>query len=161
MSRFSIGVALGGAAVYFFDPLQGGDRRRRLQSLWRENHDTANQVGAGVSRAAESMRPLVRRMRRGLEQRDWADDAATSWVPALTGVLVASAVGGSLVYLLDSQNGPLRRKRIVTFVGAKRNGLKQRIRNVQNAAETVRPRVNSAFADASKMAEAAMARGRA
>ncbi|HZQ49191.1 MAG TPA: YtxH domain-containing protein [Candidatus Dormibacteraeota bacterium] len=159
MSRFTIGVALGGAAVYFFDPLQGEDRRRRMQSLWRENHETANQVGAGVSRAADSMRPLVRRMKRGLEQRNWADDAATSWGPALTGVLVASAVGGSLVYLLDPQNGPARRKRIVTFVGEKRSGLRQQIRNVQDAAETVRPRINGAVAGVSRMAEVAMARG--
>jgi len=160
MSRFSIGVALGGAAVYFFDPLQGEDRRRRVQSLWRENRDTANQVGAGVSQAAESMRPLVRRMKRGLEQRDWADDAAASWVPALTGVFVASAVGGSLVYFLDPQNGPVRRKRILTFLGDKQSAIKQRIRHVHDAAETVRPRMKNAVADASKTAEAIMARGR-
>jgi hypothetical protein len=49
MSRFTIGAALGGAAVYFFDPLQGEDRRQRVQSLWRENRDTALQVGGGVS----------------------------------------------------------------------------------------------------------------
>ncbi len=51
MSRFAIGAALGGAAVYFFDPLQGEDRRRRVQSLWRENRDTAHQVGAAVVNA--------------------------------------------------------------------------------------------------------------
>src|SRR5579859_8256045 len=160
MSRFTIGAALGGAAVYFFDPLQGEDRRRRVQSLWRENRDTANQVGAGVSHAAESMRPLVRRMKRGLERRDWAEDAAASWALALTGIFVASAVGGSLVYFLDAQNGPVRRKRIFTFLGEKQSALKQRIRNVQNVVETARPRMKSAVADVSKSAEAVMARGR-
>jgi len=160
MSRFTIGMAVGGAAVYFFDPQQGEDRRRRVQSLWRENRDTANQVGAGVSQAAESMRPMVRRMRRGLEQRDWSDDAAASWRPALAGIFVASAVGGSLVYLLDPQNGSVRRKRILTFLGERQSALKQQIRNVQDAAETVKPRVQSAVADASKTAQTVMAKGR-
>ena len=160
MSRFTIGAALGGAAVYFFDPLQGEDRRRRVQSLWRDNRDTANQVGAGVSQAAESMRPLVRRMKRGFEQRDWVDDVSVSWALALMGVLVAAAVGGSLVYLLDAQNGPVRRKRILTFLGDRQSALKQRVRHVQNAAESVGPRIKSAVADASKTAETVMAKGR-
>jgi len=160
MSRFTIGAALGGAAVYFFDPLQGEDRRRRVQSLWRENRDTAHQVGAGVSQAAESMRPLVRRMKRGLEQKDWADDARSSWVPTLTGVFAAGVFGGALVYVLDPRNGPDRRKRILMLLGDTQSAIKQRIRNVQNAADTVRPRVKSAVADASKTAETVMAKGR-
>jgi len=160
MSRFTIGAALGGAAVYFFDPLQGEDRRRRVQSLWRENRDTANQVGAGVTHAAESMRPLVRGMKRGLEQRDWADDAAASWMPALTGIFVASAVGGSLVYFLDPQNGPDRRKRILMFLGDRQSAIRQRIRGVRNAADAVRPRMKNALGDASRTAEAVVARAR-
>jgi gas vesicle protein len=157
MGRFTIGAALGGAAVYFFDPLQGEDRRRRVQSLWRENRDTAQLVGAGVSQAADSMRPLVRHVRRGLEQRDWADDAAASWVPGLTSVFVASAIGGALVYVLDPQNGPDRRKRILMFLGDTQGAINRRIRNVQDAARTAGPRVKNAVADASKTAEAVMA----
>lgn len=157
MGRFTIGAALGGAAVYFFDPLQGEDRRRRVQSLWRENRDTAHQVGAGVTQVADSMRPLVRHVKRGLEQRDWADDAAASWVPALTSIFVASALGGALVYVLDPQNGPDRRKRILMFLGDKQGVLKQRIRNAQNVAKTARPRVKNAVADASKTAGAVIA----
>jgi gas vesicle protein len=161
MSRFTIGVALGGAAVYFFDPLQGEDRRERLLSLWRENRDTAHQVGAGVSQAADSMRPLVRHVKRGLEQRDWADDATASWVPAVTGMFVAGAAGAALVYVLDPQNGGRRRQRIRMFIGDRQSALKQRLRNVQNAADTVSPRVKSAVAGASKRAEAVIATGRA
>jgi|ERR1700693_1282287 len=160
MSRFTIGAALGGAAVYFFDPLQGEDRRRRLQSLWRENRDTALQVGGGVSQAAESMRPLVRRMKRGIKQGDWAEDAGASWVPAVTGIFVATAFGGALVYFLDPQNGLVRRKRILTFLGEEQGALKEGIRSVQKAAATVRPRAKHAVAEASKAAEDVMAKGR-
>lgn len=154
MSRFTIGAALGGAAVYFFDPLQGEDRRRRVQSLWRENRDTARQVGAGASQVADSMRPLVRRVKRGLEQRVRTDDTAAGWVPALTSILLASVFGAALVYVLDPQSGPDRRKRILMFLGDEQGALKQRIRNVQSATRAARPRVKSAVAGASKAAEA-------
>jgi hypothetical protein len=160
MSRFTIGAALGGAAVFFFDPLQGEDRRRRLQSLWRENRDTAHQVGAGVSQAAESMGPLVRRMKRGLEQRDWAEDARASWAPGVAGILVASAFGAGLVYFLDPQNGPVRRKRVITFLGEDEGALKQGIRSFQKVAGAIRPRVRHTVAEVSRAAEELMAIGR-
>lgn len=160
MSRFTIGAALGGAAVYFFDPLQGEDRRRRVQSLWRENRDTASQVGGGVSRAAASMRPWVGRVRRRLDQGDWAEDSGRSWVPAVTGVVVATALGGALVYFLDPQNGLVRRKRILTFLGKEQGGLKKGIRSVQKAAGTVRPWAKHAVSEASKAAEDVMVKGR-
>ena len=160
MSRFTIGIALGGAAVYFFDPLQGEDRRRRVQSLWRENRDTARQVGGGVTQAAESMRPVVGRVRRRLEQGDWAEDAGRSWVPALTGVVIATAFGGALVYFLDPQNGLVRRKRIVTFVGQEQGAVKEGIRSVQKAAGAVRPWAKHAAADASRAAQVVIAKGR-
>jgi hypothetical protein len=70
MDRITIGAALGGAAVYFLDPQRGEDRRRRVQSFWRENRDTTFEVGDEVSQAAESMRPLVRRMKRGFGRGD-------------------------------------------------------------------------------------------
>lgn len=160
MSRFTFGAALGAAAVYFFDPLQGEDRRRRVQSLWSENRDTALQVGGGVSQAAESMRPLVRRMKRGLEQGDWADVAARSWVPAVSGVVIATAFGGALVYFLDPQSGLVRRKRILTFLGNEQGALKDSVRSVQKAAGTVRPWAKHAVGAASKAAEDVMAKSR-
>ena len=89
MDRVTIGAALGGAAVYFFDPQQGEDRRRRVQSLWRENRDTALEVGGGMSQAAESMRPLVRRVKRGLGRGDWGEAGGPNWVPRVTGIVIA------------------------------------------------------------------------
>jgi gas vesicle protein len=160
MSRFTLGAALGGAAVYFFDPSQGEDRRRRVQSLWRENREAAYQVGAGVSQATESMRPLVRRMRRGLEQRDWVETAGASWMPAVIGIFVASAVGGALVYFLDPQNGLGRRNSVLTHLGEGQGALKQGMRSVRKAAGTVGPRAKQAVSDVSRVAEEVMAIGR-
>jgi hypothetical protein len=57
MDRITIGAALGGAAVYFLDPQRGEDRRRRVQSFWRENRDTTFEVGDEVSQAAECLDP--------------------------------------------------------------------------------------------------------
>jgi hypothetical protein len=160
MSRFAIGAALGGAAVYFLDPLQGEDRRQRIQSLWLENRDTALQVGGGVSQAAESMRPLVRRMKRGLKQRNWAEDTGASWLPAVTGIFVATAFGGALVYFFDPQNGLARRKRTLAFLGKEQSALGEGIRSVQRAAGTVRPWAMNAVAETSKTAKEVMAKGR-
>lgn len=148
MSRFTIGAALGGATVYFFDPTQGEERRRRLQSLWRENRDTAHQVGAGVSQAAETMRPLARRVRRGLEQGDWVENSGAGWASVLAGMFVATALGGAAVYLLDPQNGPVRRKRMRTFMHQEKSALGGGIRSVKNAVGTVGSRVTHAVAEA-------------
>jgi len=136
MNRMTIGAALGGAAMYLFDPQQGEDRRRRIQSLWRENRDTALEVGGGVSQAAESMRPLVRRMKHGLERGDWAERDGPNWVPLVTGVVVSTAFGGALVYFLDPENGLVRRQRVVSFFGEQQSALKGRFRSVQKAAKT-------------------------
>jgi hypothetical protein len=160
MSRFTIGVALGSAAVYLFDPLQGEDRRRRVQSLWRENRDTALEVGGGVSKAAESMRPLVRRMKRGLDQGDWAEAAGVNWVPAVTRIAVATAFGGALVYFLDAQNGLVRRRRILTFLAGEHGAIKGGFRSVQKAAETVIPWARHAVGEASEAVENVRAMGR-
>lgn len=135
MSRFKIGVVLGSAAVYFFDPQQGEDRRRRVQSLWRENRDTAREVGGGVSKAAESMRPLARRMRRGLQQRHWAEDAGASWAPAVTGIAFATAFSAALVYFLDQKSGLVRRQRVLTFLAGKQDAFEGGFRGVQEAAK--------------------------
>jgi hypothetical protein len=160
MSRFTIGAAVGAAAVYFFDPLQGEDRRLRLQSLWRQNRDTALEVGGGVAKAAESMQPLVRRMKRGLEQRDWAQDAGASWVPAVTGIVVATAFGGAFVYFLDPQNGLVRRKRVGRFLGEERGAFKEGFRRVQKAAGTVKPWAWHAVDEVSKAVEEVRVKGR-
>src|SRR5665213_3022698 len=128
MNRMTIGAALGVAAMYLFDPQQGEDRRRRIQSLWRENRDTALEVGGGVSQDAESMRPLVRRMKRGLARGDWVVVDGPNWVPLVTGVVVSTAFGGALVYFLDPENGLVRRQRVGSFVGKEQGKIKGRFR---------------------------------
>lgn len=115
MDRITIGAALGGAAVYFLDPQRGEDRRRRVQSFWRENRDTAFEVGGGVSQAAESVQPLVRRVKRGFGRGDWTEGGGPNWVPGVTGIIVAAALGGALMYFLDPENGPRRRQRVLSM----------------------------------------------
>lgn len=113
MDRITIGAALGGAAVYFLDPQRGENRRQRVQSLWRENRDTAFEVGDEVSQAAESIRPLVRRVKRGFGRGDRTEVGGPSWVPGVAGIIIAAALGGALIYFLDPENGPSRRQRVL------------------------------------------------
>ncbi len=115
MERIAIGAALGGAAVYFLDPQRGEDRRRRVRSFWRENRDTAFELGGGVSHAAESMRPLVRRVKRGFRRGDWTGGGGPNWVAGVTGIIIAAALGGALVYFLDPENGQGRRQRVLSI----------------------------------------------
>lgn len=160
MSRFQIGVALGAAAVYFLDPQNGEDRRRRVESLWRENRDTARQVGGGVTQAAESVRPLVGRVKHRLEHGTWSEDSGASWAPALGGVVAATALGGALAYFLDPQSGPVRRKRVLTFLEKEQGPVKEGFRSVQKAAGTVKPWAKRAVNEASKAAHEARAQAR-
>ena len=153
MSRFKIGVVLGSAAAYFFDPQQGDDRRRRVQSLWRENRDSAREVGGGVSKAAESMRPFARRIRRGLQQRNWAEDAGANWAPAVTGIAVATAFGATLVYFLDQKSGLVRRQRVLTFLARTQDAFETGFRSVEKTAK-------HAVGEVSEAAENVIAMGR-
>lgn len=160
MSRFTIGAALGAAAVYFFDPQQGENRRGRVQSLWRENRETVDEVRGGVAQAAESMRPLVRRARRRIERGDWAEDAGANWAPVAAGFFVATAFGGAVMYFLDPKNGLVRRQRVLTFLGEEQGTLKEGFRSVQKAAGTVKPWARHAVEEASKAAEDLRVKGR-
>jgi hypothetical protein len=114
MDRITIGAALGGAAVYFLDPQRGEDRRRRVQSFWRENRDTAFEVGGGVAQAAESVRPLVRRVKRGFGRGEWTERSGPNWAPRVTAIIIAAALGGAVMYFLDPENGPRRRQRVLS-----------------------------------------------
>jgi hypothetical protein len=114
MDRITIGAALGGAAVYFLDPQRREDRRRRVQSFWRKNRDTALEVGGGVSQAAESVRPLVRRVKRGFGRGDWTEGGRPNWVPGVTAIVIAAALGSAVMYFLDPENGPRRRQRVLS-----------------------------------------------
>jgi len=110
MNRLAIGAALGGLAVYLYDPELGGGRRDRLSSIWQENRDTAMQAGRAASGTIESARPFARRMTRAIGSTDWASAferprrAAT--LPRLIG---AAALGGVAVYFMDPAKGSQRR----------------------------------------------------
>jgi hypothetical protein len=111
MKRLAMGAALGGLAVYLYDPELGEERRERLFSLWREYRGSAVQAGRAASEAAESARPLARRVTKAIGRRDWArafDRGRPSVsLPKLIG---AAAIGGTLVYFLDPVNGSERRQ---------------------------------------------------
>jgi gas vesicle protein len=110
MNRLTMGAALGGLAVYLFDPESGEERRERLLSLWRENRGSAAQAGRVVSQAAESARPLARRMTKAVGRGDWtaAFDRGRPAI-SLPKLIGAAAVGGALVYFVDPAKGSERR----------------------------------------------------
>ena len=110
MNRLTMGAVLGGVTVFLFDPELGEERRERLLSLWRENRDSAVQAGRAVSQAAESARPLARRMTEAVGRRDWtaAFDRGRPAV-SLPKVIGAAALGGALVYFVDPAKGSERR----------------------------------------------------
>jgi hypothetical protein len=58
-SRLLLGALLGGAAVYFFDPVNGPERRARLRARWEQNREpilnTANQVATTAREGATQL----------------------------------------------------------------------------------------------------------
>jgi hypothetical protein len=130
MNRLAIGAALGGLAVYLYDPELGARRRDRLSSMWEENRDTALQAGRAASDTFESARPMARRVTKAIGRADWASAfdrprrAAT--LPRLVG---AAALGGIAVYFMDPTKGSERR---LSALAAGR-------RVVQRVAEAVQP----------------------
>jgi hypothetical protein len=110
MKRLAIGAALGGLAVYLYDPELGAERRARLSSLWMENSASALQAGRAASQTIESARPLARRMTKAVGRGDWAQAFGrvrpSASLPRLLG---AAAVGGVLVYFMDPVKGSERR----------------------------------------------------
>jgi hypothetical protein len=110
MNRLTMGAALGGLAVYLFDPESGEERRERLLSLWRENRGSAAQAGRVVTQAAESARPLARRMTKAVGRSDWtAPFDRRRPAVSLPKLIGAAAVGGALVYFMDPAKGSERR----------------------------------------------------
>src|SRR5487761_155904 len=142
MNRLAMGAALGGLAVYLYDPELGEERRERLFSLWQENRGSAVQASRAVSQAAESARPLARRVTQAVGRGDWAEAfdrrRPAASLPKLIG---AAAVGGALVYFLDPVKGSERRH---STLEASRRAARQ-------MAKAVRPhagRVSDQVADA-------------
>jgi gas vesicle protein len=140
MNRLTIGVALGGLAVFLFDPESGEERRERLLSLWRQNRAGAVQAGRAVSQAAESARPLARRMTKAVGRGDWAE-AFDRGRPAvsLPKLIGAAVMGGALVYLLDPVKGSERRQRLLSAWREKRRSTLEAARQ---AAKAVTPRAD-------------------
>jgi hypothetical protein len=68
----AIGAALGGLAVYLYDPDLGVERRGRLSSFWRDNQASALEAGRAASQTLESARPIARRVTRAVGRGDWA-----------------------------------------------------------------------------------------
>jgi gas vesicle protein len=153
MKRLAIGAALGGLAVYLYDPSLGGERRDRLSSLWRENRDNRMQVGRAASQAADSVRPLARRMTKAVGSGDWAKAVnPRRHAASLPLVIGAVAVGGALVYFLTPVKGAERRQRVLS--AWRENGhatMEAGRRAARQTAEAVKPvvsRVSDGVADA-------------
>ena len=138
-------LALGGLAVYLFDPELGEERRERLFSLGRENLGSAVQAGRAAPQAAESARPLARRMTKAVGRGDWAKafDRGRPSV-SLPKLIGAAAVGGTLVYFLDPVHGSERRQWLLSRLEAGRQAARQTV----NAVKPQAGRVSDQVADA-------------
>jgi gas vesicle protein len=153
MKRLTMGAVLGGLAVYLFDPELGEERRERLSSLWRENRGSVVQAGRVASQAAESARPLARRMTKAVSRGDRVE-AFDRGRPAvsLTKLVGAAAIGATLVYFLDSVKGSERRQRLLSAWQEKRHSTLEAVRQAaRQTAKAVKPhagRVGDQVADA-------------
>ena len=110
MNRIAIGAALGGLAVYLYDPELGEHRRGRLSSLWQENRNGVLEAGRTASQTIDSARPVARRITKAISRRDWplVIDRGQPAV-SLPGLIGAAAFGGAVVYFMDPVKGSARR----------------------------------------------------
>jgi gas vesicle protein len=153
MNRLAIGAALGGLAVYLYDPEMGEARRERLLSLWRENREGAERAGRSATQAVESAGPLARRMTKAIGRGDWVEalnrPRRAASLPTLIG---ASVIGGLLVYFLDSSKGSERRQWLLaTWQERRHSTLEAGRQAARHTAKTVKPvasRVGDQVADA-------------
>jgi hypothetical protein len=117
LNRWSAGALCGGLAVYFLDPDLGERRRRRLTAVWRENEGTAREAQQLAVRAAAQMEPLARQLTGGR----WPVREETRMEAGGVGrLLVGTALGATLIYFFDPDNGPARRRRAISFLQEKR-----------------------------------------
>jgi hypothetical protein len=154
MNRIAMGAALGGLAVYLYDPEFGEQRRGRLSSLWREKREGAMQAGRAAGDVVESARPLAQGVTRVLGRRDWMGSLGRGRPAAsLPKLIGAAAIGGALVYFLDPAKGSQRRERLLSAGRAKglsaleiaRQGVRQAADAVKPRADRVRDQVADAF----------------
>jgi gas vesicle protein len=148
MKRLAMGAAVGGLAVYLFDPELGEERRERLLSLWRENRRSAVQAGRAASRAVESARPVVRHMSKAVDRGDWAE-AFNRGRPAasLPKLIGAAAFGGAVVYFMDPVHGSERRQWLLSRLEAGRQAARQRVKAVKSHAGRVSDQVADGVED--------------
>ena len=59
MRKLLLGMIIGGAAVYFLDPENGGERRARLSGMWRERKDTVLEAARTTASTVTSVRQEV------------------------------------------------------------------------------------------------------
>jgi hypothetical protein len=142
MKRIVLGAALGGLAVYLYDPELGENRRARVSSLWQENRNSALQAGRTASETIDSARPLVRRITKAIGRGRWPvvierGRRATT----LPGLIGAAAVGGAVVYFMDPVKGSARR---MSALDAGRRAVRQ----IASITEPVRGRVGDQVTDA-------------
>lgn len=142
MNRLAIGAALGGLAVYLYDPEHGENRRERLSSLWQENRAGVLRAGHAAADTIESGRPLARRITKAVDRRDWAValDRGRSGA-GLSRIVGAAALGGALVYFMDPAKGSARR---ISALDAGR----QAARQVADMVKPVQARVGDRIAGA-------------
>jgi hypothetical protein len=142
MKRIALGAALGGLAVYLYDPELGENRRGRVSSLWQENRNSALQAGRTASETIDSARPLARRITKAIGRGRWPvvierGRRATT----LPGLIGAAAVGGAVVYFMDPVKGSARR---MSALDAGRRAVRQ----IASITEPVRGRVGDQVTDA-------------
>lgn len=144
MNRIAIGAALGGLAVYLYDPESGEDRRRRLFSVWREKRENALQAGRAAGEAVESARPLAGGVARMLGRRGWMKNLERGRPTAsLRKLIGAAAIGGALVYLLDPAKGSERRQRLLSAWQEKvPSALEMARQGARQMAEAVKPHLD-------------------
>lgn len=137
MKRLAMGAALGGFALYLFDPALGEERRERLLSHLRVYRGSAVQAGRAASQAAESARPLARRVTKAVGRGDWAE-ALNRGRPSvsLPKLIGAAAIGGVLVYFLEPVHGSERRQRLLSYLEAAGR------RAAQETANAVKPQAD-------------------
>ncbi|MDQ6720262.1 MAG: hypothetical protein M3003_05635 [Candidatus Dormibacteraeota bacterium] len=145
MNRLATGAALGGLAVYLYDPELGEERRERRLSLWQENRGSAVQAGRAVSQAAASARPLARRLTKAVGRGEWAEafDRRRPRIdlPKLIG---AAVIGGTLVYFLDPVEGAQRRQRLLSALEAALQAARHTARAVKPHADRASDQVAEA-----------------
>jgi len=138
----ALGAALGGLAVYLYDPELGENRRGRLFSLWRENRNSALQAGRTASETFDSARPLARRITNAIGRGTWPvvierGRRGTS----LSGLIGAAAIGGAVVYFMDPVKGSARRMSVLDTG-------RRAARQIASITEPVRGRVADQVTDA-------------